>query len=89
NMLKAIFGKEYFSEIHSSLNNIDHLRYLINKYQSKKKYPYKQDILSLVYNIRQGNNEFVDYLQEIVGDLDQGQAKHFGLCLEEIDNTKN
>ncbi|CAG8852269.1 31002_t:CDS:2, partial [Racocetra persica] len=25
----------------------------------------------------------------IIGDLDQGQAKGLGLCLEEIDNSKN
>ncbi|CAG8808432.1 9127_t:CDS:2, partial [Racocetra persica] len=57
NMLKAVFEKKFFSEIHSSLNNLDHLRYLINKFQ-RKKYLHDQDILGLTYNMWQENNKF-------------------------------
>ncbi|CAG8724640.1 6774_t:CDS:1, partial [Dentiscutata heterogama] len=31
NLLKAYFGNELFTEIHSLLNNLEKLRYLVNK----------------------------------------------------------
>ncbi|CAG8516839.1 13496_t:CDS:10 [Cetraspora pellucida] len=50
NLIKAVFGKDYLSEVHASLNNMDKLRRLVAKVQ-KSKHPYGQGILGLTYNI--------------------------------------
>jgi hypothetical protein len=64
NLLKAYFGKELFTEIHSSLNNLDKLRYLVSKVQQKQ-FPNGQGLLGIVTEFRNGNKEFDGYLQEI------------------------
>ncbi|CAG8513892.1 16332_t:CDS:2 [Dentiscutata heterogama] len=47
NLLKAYFGKELFTEIHFSLNNLKKLRYLVNKVQQKQ-FPNEQGLLECV-----------------------------------------
>ncbi|CAG8556586.1 4820_t:CDS:10, partial [Scutellospora calospora] len=81
NILKATFGKEFFSEIHSSLNNIDYLRYLINKYQ-RKKHLYRQELLRMVH-VHSEIKEFeVNYYSE-----QYNQALTFARVFINICNT--
>ncbi|CAG8837067.1 15000_t:CDS:2, partial [Cetraspora pellucida] len=44
NLIKAIFGVNYLSQIHASLNNIDKLRRLVSKVQ-KIHHPFGQGLL--------------------------------------------
>ncbi|CAG8755402.1 3518_t:CDS:2 [Gigaspora rosea] len=46
NLLKAHFGKDLYTEIHASLNNLDKLRYLVNKAQQKQ-FPFEQGLLGI------------------------------------------
>ncbi|CAG8732556.1 1712_t:CDS:2, partial [Dentiscutata heterogama] len=64
NLIKATFGKDYLSEVHASLNNINKLRRLIAKIQ-KLKHPYGQGLLDLTYNIWSGNQELSGYIQQL------------------------
>ena len=63
NLIKTTFGKEYLSEVHASLNNIDKLRRLVAKVQ-KSKHPYGQGLLGLTYNIWSGRQELLGYVQQ-------------------------
>jgi hypothetical protein len=64
NLLKAHFGKDLYTEIHASLNNLDKLRYLVNKVQQKQ-FPFGQGLLGIATEFWNGNKEFNGYLQEI------------------------
>lgn len=52
------------TEIHSSLNNIDKLRYLIARIQ-KEQNPHGQGILGVVYDFSQNTQEIKNYIQKI------------------------
>ncbi|CAG8743333.1 23182_t:CDS:10, partial [Gigaspora rosea] len=58
------FGKDLYTEIHASLNNLDKLRYLVNKAQQKQ-FPFGQGLLGIATEFWNGNKEFNGYLQEI------------------------
>ncbi|CAG8842037.1 30755_t:CDS:2, partial [Racocetra persica] len=64
NFIKASFNTEIFSQIHASLNNVDRLRYLVNK-ANKEIYPYGQSIMGIWYNITQKLNNLHKYVQKI------------------------
>ncbi|CAG8727481.1 11898_t:CDS:1, partial [Dentiscutata heterogama] len=64
NLLKVYFSKDLYIEIHASLNNLDKLRYLVNKAQQNQ-FPYKQGLLRIATEFWNGNKEFNRYLQEI------------------------
>ena len=62
-MLKSVFGTNVIAEIHSSLNNIDKLRYLIARVQ-KQQNPHGQGILGVVYDFNQNTQEIKNYIQK-------------------------
>jgi len=58
-----MFGTDYLSQVHASLNDIDKLRRLISKVQ-KEHNPYGQGILGLTHNIWKGKEEYKNYVQQ-------------------------
>ena len=61
NLLKANFSAETLSDLHSSLNNIDRLRYLVAK-TYKDIYPFGQELLGVICNIQTKQHELHDYV---------------------------
>ncbi|CAG8813574.1 11359_t:CDS:2, partial [Gigaspora rosea] len=59
----TIFGTNYLSEVHASLNNLDKLRHLVSKVQ-KEHNPYGQGILGSTYSIWKEKKEYEDYVQQ-------------------------
>ncbi|CAB5379938.1 unnamed protein product [Rhizophagus irregularis] len=64
NLIKTYFGTDYLSEVHSSLNNNDHLRYYVDKIQ-KEIHPQGQGLLGVVYNYSRNINNFCDYVKRL------------------------
>jgi len=64
-MLKAYFNKETLQEIHSSLNNIDKLRYLVAK-TYKNLYPFGQHVLGVFQNVYNKQYDLQNYVHKIV-----------------------
>jgi hypothetical protein len=61
NLLKANFGTETLSNLHSSLNNIDRLRHLIAKIY-KNIYPLGQGLLGVIHSVQTKQFELYDYV---------------------------
>ncbi|CAG8550139.1 8924_t:CDS:2, partial [Cetraspora pellucida] len=64
NLIRAHFGVDILSEIHASLNNLDQLRYLVNRVQQAKN-PQGQGILGITYNFWKNKNNICDYIQQL------------------------
>ncbi|CAG8814040.1 9314_t:CDS:1, partial [Gigaspora rosea] len=64
NLIKSCFGNELLPEIHTSLNNLDHLRYLVSKVQHSI-YPHGQGILGLIHAFSSNLNNIREYIQRI------------------------
>ncbi|CAG8683966.1 9233_t:CDS:2, partial [Gigaspora margarita] len=60
----ACFGTELLPEIHTSLNNLDHLHYLVSRVQHSI-YLYEQGILGLIYAFSSNLNNIQEYIQRI------------------------
>ena len=60
-MLKANFNTETLSDLHSSLNNIDRLRYLVAK-TYKNIYPFGQGLLGVIHSVQTKQFELHDYV---------------------------
>lgn len=63
-MLKAYFNKETLQEIHSSLNNIDRLRYLVAK-TYKNLYPFGQHIIGVFQSVINKQLDLHNYIHKI------------------------
>lgn len=60
-MLKANFNAEVLSDLHSSLNNIDRLCYLVAK-TYKDIYPIGQGLLGVIHSVQIKQFELHDYV---------------------------
>jgi hypothetical protein len=63
-LIKAHFNKEILAEVHSSLNNIDKLRYLIGKVY-KTLHPFGQGIMGVHHYVLNTNSDLNDYVRKI------------------------
>ena len=61
NLLKANFNAETLSDLHSSLNNIDKLRYLVAK-SYKNTYPFGQGLLGVIHSVQTKQLELHNYV---------------------------
>ncbi|CAJ0838686.1 2908_t:CDS:2 [Entrophospora sp. SA101] len=66
-LIKSVFGSDFIAEVHSSVNNIDKLRYMINCVQ-KENNPHGQGLLGLLHDYTTNKNglDLKDYIQNII-----------------------
>ncbi|CAG8811261.1 5684_t:CDS:1, partial [Gigaspora rosea] len=64
NLLKSYFGNDLLSEIHASLNNLDHLRYLVARVHNSI-HPHGQGILGLVHAFSSNLDNIREYVQKV------------------------
>ncbi|CAG8509509.1 7400_t:CDS:2 [Cetraspora pellucida] len=65
NLIKSYFGNDLLSEIHVSLNNLDHLRYLVAQVHNSI-HPHGQDILDLVHAFSSNLDNIREYVQKVL-----------------------
>ncbi|GBB86818.1 hypothetical protein RclHR1_13260002 [Rhizophagus clarus] len=64
NLLRAYFNKETLAEVHVSLNNIDKLRYLVDK-AYKTIHPFGQGVIGIYHDILNPNSDLINYVRKI------------------------
>ncbi|CAJ0854683.1 11185_t:CDS:10 [Entrophospora sp. SA101] len=81
-LIKSVFGSDFIAEVHSSVNNIDKLRYMINCVQ-KENNPHGQGLLGLLHDYTTNKNglDLKDYIQNIKQAFKSTQFNYFEVDL--------